>query len=201
MKKLYSLICATALTTYSFAATVSIAVGVNSGGTPANVFTPSSVTCNVGDQLSFILASGTHNVTSTSVPGGAAAMSSGTMSTPGQMYNYTVTVAGVYNYGCTFHAGMVGTATASAAAGIADPTVDLLTQAYPNPFNEKMTLKYNGIDKVEFFNVVGEKVASFKLTDADGKAEFDLSDLSAGVYFYRTYREGTIVETRKVVKK
>jgi plastocyanin len=201
MKKLYTLICATALSTFSFAATVNIAVGIDGTGSPANMFTPSTVTANVGDVLTFILASGTHNVTSTSVPGGAAAMSSGTMSTFGQMYNYTVTVAGTYNYSCTFHPGMNGTATVSAAAGIATPAVDLLTSAYPNPFSNKLTVKYNGIESIELFNVVGEKVRSFELSAVENKAELDLSDLNAGIYFYRTYKEGMIVETKKVIKK
>lgn len=203
MKKIYKLI---ALFTFALfvgtanAATVAVAVGVDASGSPANVFTPSAITCAVGDIVQFILASGTHNVTSTSVPSGAAAMSSGTLSTPGQMYNYTVTVAGAYAFHCTFHSGMNGTINAS-AVGIAEPTIDLLVSTYPNPFNDKITLKYGKqIQSVKFFNVVGEEVKSIDLAPTEDKKEIEFEGIPSGIYFMRTYREGAIVETKKIVK-
>src|SRR3989344_8905161 len=106
---------------------------LSASSAPANEFFPATVSAAVGDIIRFTLANGMHNVTSTSVPGGALAMSSGTLSTVGQQYNYTVTVAGTYLYGCTFHAGMSGSVNV-AASGIATATVDLLTTAYPNHF-------------------------------------------------------------------
>ncbi len=201
MKKIYSLIFASAFVLFSFnshAATISVGVGIDASFNPANQFTPASVTAAVGDVIQFILGNGTHNVTSTSVPGGAAAMSSGTMSTVGQMYNYTITVAGTYLYGCTFHAGMSG--SINVAAGIATPTVDLLTSAYPNPFKDKLTLKYNAVESIDLFNIVGEKVKSFDLPANETKTEIDLTDLNTGIYFIRTYKEGVVVETKKIVK-
>lgn len=202
MKKIYSLIFAFAFVLCSFnskAATVTVGVGIDATFNPANQFTPSTVSAAVGDVIQFILGAGTHNVTSTSVPGGAAAMSSGTMSTLGQTYNYTVTVAGTYLYSCTFHAGMNGTVNV-AASGIATPTVDLLTSAYPNPFKDKFTLKYGAIESIDLFNIIGEKVKSFELPKNESKTEIDLTDLNTGVYFIRTYHEGTVVETKKIVK-
>ncbi|MFL5762618.1 MAG: T9SS type A sorting domain-containing protein [Bacteroidia bacterium] len=201
MKKLYTLIFASVFAFSSVnAATVTIGVGTDGTGT-ANQFFPATASAVVGDVIQFIAASGPHNVTSGSIPGGAAAMSH-TFPAAFDTYSYTVTVAGTYNYSCTLHAGMTGVINVAAStAGIADPAVDLLTQAYPNPFSSKLTLKYNGIEKVELFNVVGEKVAAFELSATENKAELDLSDLSAGIYFYRTYRDGAIVETKKVVKK
>jgi plastocyanin len=199
MKKLYTFIIASSLSVASLsAATVQVAVGTDGTGV-ANQFFPSAVTANVGDVIQFILASGTHNVTSVTVPATAAAMSSGNMSTPGQMYNYTVTVAGTYSYRCTLHAGMNGTVTAS-AVGIADPSIDLLTQVYPNPFRDKITVKYSGIEKVEFYNVVGEKVKSVEMDQIEGKIEVDMETLPSGIYFFRSYKDGDIVGTRKIVK-
>ena len=49
-------------------------------------------------------------------------------------------------------------------------------------------------------NVIGEKVKSMELSAAEVKVDMDFTGFPAGVYFYRTYKEGTIVETRKVVK-
>lgn len=202
MKKTYSLIFACAFVLLSFnskAATVDVGVGINASFSPANEFFPATVNAAVGDIIRFTLANGTHNVTSTSVPGGATAMSSGTMSTVGQQYNYTVTVAGTYLYSCTFHSGMNGTVNV-AASGIATPTVDLLTSAYPNPFKDKFTLKYGAIESIDLFNIIGEKVKTFELPKNESKTEIDLTDLNTGVYFIRTYHEGTVVETKKIVK-
>ncbi|MDF2438137.1 MAG: copper binding protein plastocyanin [Bacteroidota bacterium] len=201
MKKLYSFIIASSLTIASLsAATIQVGVGINGTGTPASVFTPSAITANVGDVIQFIQGSTVqHNVTSTSVPATAAPMSSGTMSTIGQMYNYTVTVAGSYAFRCTFHNGMNGTMTV-AAVGIADPAIDLLTQVYPNPFKDKLNVKYNGIEKVEFYNVVGEKVKSIEMDQVEGKLEVDMETLPSGIYFFRSYKDGEIVGTRKIVK-
>jgi plastocyanin len=199
MKKLYSLFFASAFTlaaVHSNAAIINVSVA-------SNTFTPANFTAVVGDVIVFTLASGTHNVTSSAAaePAGAAIISSGTMSTPGMTYSYTVTVAGAYNYVCTFHAssGMVGGFTAS-ATGILDPSVNLLTSVYPSPFRDKVTVKYNGVEKIEFINMVGEQVKAVEIDTQEGKLDVDMETLPAGVYFYRTYKEGVVVETRKIVK-
>ncbi len=119
MKKLYTLILGSAfllLTIKANGTVINIAVGVDNSGNQANTFFPSIINyVNVGDTIVFVLAYGTvqHNVTSTSVPAGASPMSSGTLTTAGQTYIYPVTVAGTYNYQCTFHIGMTGAFTAS----------------------------------------------------------------------------------------
>jgi plastocyanin len=204
MKKIYSLIFASAFTLASLsssAATIPVLVGANSSGVPSNVFTPSAITCNVGDIVNFVLASTiAHNVTSTSVPSGAAAMSSGTMSTLGQMYAYTVTVAGAYAFSCTFHAGMNGTINA-AATGVAEVATDLLTTVYPNPFKDKLTVKYGKqIESIKIFNIVGEEVKSMELSATQEKTDIYFDDLSAGIYFIRTYKDKKVIETKKIVK-
>ena len=129
-------------------------------------------------------------------------MSSGTMATPGQTYKYGITVAGTYSYFCSIHgASMSGTINAtSGSAGITANIVDLTTTAYPNPFKDKLTLKYNGVESIDLFNIIGDKVKTFELPTAETKTEIDLSDLSAGVYFIRTYKEGNVIETKKIVK-
>lgn len=196
MKKLYSLFFISAFSLFTIninAATINVTVASNS-------FTPSTFTAVLGDNIVFTLASGTHNVTGVSVPAGAAAISSGTMSTVGQTYTYNVTVAGNYGYQCTFHpTTMIGGFTAS-ATGIVDPTANLLTSVYPSPFKERITVKYSGIESIEFINVVGEKVKTLEMNAAEGKLEIDFENFPAGVYFYRTYKDGVVYETRKIVK-
>jgi plastocyanin len=201
MKKLYSLIFACTFTAFSLtAATVPVGVGTNGTGA-ANSFFPNAVTATVGDVIQFVLASGTHDVTGVSIPGGATPMSSGTMNVVGQMYNYTVTVAGTYTYKCSIHGtSMSGTIIVS-AVGINDPNGNsVLTSVYPSPFRDKVTVKYNGIEKIEFVNIVGEQIKSVEIDSQEGKLDVYFDMLPAGIYFYRTYKEGLVVETRKIVK-
>ncbi len=89
-------------------------VQVGSGG---NTFSPSSVSMALGDTIKWTLAGGTHNVTGMSVPTGAAAVSSGTMSSSGTTYSYVPTIVGSYTYQCTFHSGMTGSFSVSCGAG------------------------------------------------------------------------------------
>jgi plastocyanin len=202
MKKLYSLLFVSTFTFLSFianAGTVNIAVGTN-GSTAANAYFPSAATANVGDVIQFTLANSVHTVTSTSVPSGATAFDSGNMTTVGQQFTYTVTVAGTYTYQCNIHgSSMSGTITVS-SVGITDPTINPLTSVYPSPFKENVTVKYNGIESIEFINIVGEKVKTVEMPATEGKIEVSFDNFPTGIYFYRTYKDGVIYETRKIVK-
>ncbi|MES2394480.1 MAG: T9SS type A sorting domain-containing protein [Bacteroidota bacterium] len=196
MKKSYSIICASlmALITLNVNA-ININVDITS-----NAFTPASITtAMVGDVIVFNLISGTHTVVGLSVPSGAAAINSGAM-TIGTPYNYTITVAGNYGYKCGIHQTMLGGFQASTPTGVLESSANLLTIAYPNPFKDKLTVKYAGIESIDVFNVIGEKVQTIELEATNSKLEIDFSNLPSGMYFYRTYKEGAIVETKRIVK-
>ena len=199
MKKLYSLIFTLAfalLSISSNATTFTVNVANNS-------FTPNNFNAVIGDIVTWHLIAGTHTATSVSVPTGAAIWDSGTLTSTD--YSYTITTAGNYVYWCTFHGpGGMGGGFVVTATGIIEPATNLITNAYPNPFNDKITFKYNGINGIqslEVFNVIGDKVKAMELSANETKTEIDFAGFPAGIYFYRTYnKEGTIVETRKIVK-
>jgi hypothetical protein len=48
--------------------------------------------------------------------------------------------------------------------------------------------------------MLGEQVKNLEITTQEGKLDVYFDTLPAGVYFYRTYKEGMVVETRKIVK-
>jgi hypothetical protein len=72
------------------------------------------------------------------------------------------------------------------------PAVYLLEQNYPNPFNPTTSISYSipkaGNVKLTVFDVLGRDVAvlvnEFK-TAGSYSLEFNASELSSGVYFYR----------------
>ena len=165
MKKIYKLItfCSFAL----FAINVSaVTIPVTVGGV-GFTFSPNNFTANIGDVVTWTWAGGTHNVTSAVVPAGAATFASPTQATG--TFSYTITTAGSYAYSCTIHAGsgMVGGFTVS-GVGILDPAVDLLTTVYPNPFKDKITLKYGKqVESAQIFNIAGEEIKSVDLSAND----------------------------------
>jgi|GEM_PF-1001951 len=198
MKKIYSLIFASALTLISLnLSAVNIAVSVTN-----NAFSPTNFNAVVGDVITWTWNSSgmTHNVTGQQIPAGAAAISSGNMSSG--TYTYTITTAGNYGYSCTIHAlsGMVGGFAVSTTTGISAPSTNLLTTAYPNPCNDKLTIKCSGIESIDVFNLIGEKVKTVELAATESKIEIDFSNLPSGMYFYRAYKDGIIVETKRIVK-
>ncbi len=198
MKKIYTILFASSIifcSVNSNAVNVPVSIG-------ASAFTPQGFSAAVGDVIVWTLAAGagTHNVTSMIVPSGAATFNSPNLSTAGQTFSYTVTVAGTYAYDC----GIMGTSMLAGftvtSVGIAEPNVNLLTSVYPNPFTDKISLTYNNLSKIEVLNVVGSLVKSVELSSIEGTIEMNLDAMPSGIYFVRTYREGLLSETKKIVK-
>lgn len=80
-------------------------------------FTPSSITINVGDMVTWEnnATSTIHTATSTSAPSGGA-FDSGDIAPGGGVYSLQFMIAGTYNYHCTYHPSlMTGTITVNAA--------------------------------------------------------------------------------------
>jgi len=195
MKKIYTIIFTTAFSLFVINANaVTIPVSITS-----NTFTPTSFNASIGDVVVWTLNAGSHTTASILVPGGAATWDSGTMSVIGSTYSYTITTAGTYGYHCAFHPNMIAGFTVT-SVGIPEPSINFLISAFPNPFTDKITFNYKGIEKIEVFNVIGKQVKSIETTGNEGTIEMNFEGLTAGIYFYRTYKDGIVVETRKIVK-
>ncbi len=86
-----------------------------------------------------------------------------------------------------------------------------LYQNYPNPFNPTTTIKYSipniaGVEtqnlaSLRIYNVLGEEVATLvneKQAPGNYSVQFDASNLSSGVYFYKL-QYGNFVATKKMI--
>jgi hypothetical protein len=85
------------------------------------------------------------------------------------------------------------------------PKTYSLSQNYPNPFNPVTKISYQlpfaGYTKISVYNIMGKEVA--RLVDGIQKAgyydvNFNGSDLSSGVYFYRIFTD-KFVSTKKMI--
>ncbi len=78
------------------------------------------------------------------------------------------------------------------------PSENKLRQNYPNPFNPvtniQFSLKEDGIATIKVFNSIGQVVATLadkqQFSKGEHTVQFDASNLSSGVYFYRISVDG-----------
>ena len=104
------LVAVTFISFSSFAVTHTVLVG-------SFYFNPSNIpNVQLGDIIRWEWVEGNHTTTSTTIPAGAASWDS-PMNSGNQVFEYTVTVAGMYNYKCTPHSSIqLGSFTAAGAA-------------------------------------------------------------------------------------
>jgi plastocyanin len=173
-------------------------------------FTPSIIpNAKVGDTITWILGSGIHTTTSTTIPSGAAIWDAPiAAATP--TFSYIITVAGTYNYQCSFHSifGMTGTITAL-PAGIVQTNEIVnsfkLSQNYPNPFNPSTVIKFSiprsNFVSLKIYDLSGKEVKNLvneQLPQGTFNYTLNASDLSSGIYFYKL-NAGEFSEVKRMV--
>ena len=85
------------------------------------------------------------------------------------------------------------------------PSKFVLMQNYPNPFNPLTTIQYSipesGDVSLKIFNTLGEEIVNLVHEYQQlgvYKVNFDATDLSSGIYFYRL-TAGNNFETKKMI--
>ncbi|MBD3233932.1 MAG: M28 family peptidase [candidate division Zixibacteria bacterium] len=116
-------------------------------------------------------------------------------------------------FGFTVAGGVSGTNDEWSLEGWTDGVVELpmetgLYNNYPNPFNAATNINYalanNAYVKLEIYNLMGQKIAT--LADENQIAGFksvqwDATDLSSGVYFYKLSVDGDVFTKRMTLLK
>ncbi|MBL4587377.1 MAG: T9SS type A sorting domain-containing protein [Flavobacteriales bacterium] len=170
---------------------------------PTDIFTPNITYAQVGDTITWIWVDGIHTTESITIPEGAASWASNLNSST-TTFSYVVTVPGSYYYDChaSFSHGMDGYIEVSAApTGINDIENALVSEIYPNPFTDYLTVKGLEFDRVEVYNIIGSLLRTYSNNSQRSSVEMDLSDLRSGIYFVAVSKDGKQVESRKVVKQ
>ncbi len=194
MKKLYTLLSFALLFTAANATVVVVTANANF------TFTPSIITVQCLDTVRWNWVGGIHNTTSNTIPTCATSWAAPLTSTS-TTFQYQVPCAGNYFYGCTFHPNMTGQIICVCTSGM--NTLNQLSSfnVGPNPFGNTVKVKYENVDAVRIFNVLGAEMKSVSLDAQISTLELDLSALRPGVYFFSVMREGIVTETKKLVKE
>ncbi|MES2515343.1 MAG: T9SS type A sorting domain-containing protein [Bacteroidota bacterium] len=91
----------------------------------------------------------------------------------------------------------------SIATGIQNKAIqNAVVSAYPNPFSNNITFKLTGTDMKQFdivlYDVLGKEVKrEEKITEQT--ATMDVSELNAGIYFYKLIQNGKAITTGKLI--
>lgn len=97
------------------------------------------------------------------------------------------------------------TATGTTNSTVTIPQTYSLYQNYPNPFNPTTTISFDipktAKVKLAIYNVVGKEIVSLvnrKMNPGSYEVNWDASNFTSGVYFYRIFSDG-FVDTKKMV--
>ena len=82
--------------------------------------------------------------------------------------------------------------------GVESVVTDSDVMVYPNPANDVITVKGDGIKQFEIYNTLGTRIYTREVTDSE---TIDVAALSSGIYFVRTIDNKGNITTTKVVKR
>lgn len=182
MKKIYSILTVIGILVSSMASADSFTIS-----TSGISYSPSSLTVNVGDEIT-IMASASHPLVqvdeSTWNANGSAQLSGG-FGPETSAYTFTVTSTETIYFVCSVHAsaGMKGVIMVSSATGISDLNAAADLRVFPNPVvNGDFTVKGFGAfegAELELYNVSGQLIKRMPLV---GESMEVHAEVASGVY-------------------
>lgn len=159
----------------------------------SNQFSPSDISINVGDQVTWTNVGGSHNVNGTQDAYPDNPESFGNSVGSGWVFSHTFTTPGFYNYHCDPHQflGMTGTITVNGTTGIFDNKADAVKlRAYPNPTTDILYFEFkekrneNSILEIEIYTIEG-KLIKDAISEQKKVSSISVDDIDKGYYLLR----------------
>lgn len=174
----------------------------------SNSFTPSNLTIDVGDEVTWTNIGGNHNVNGTNSTYPDNPESFGNSVGSGWTFSHTFTIPGTYDYQCDPHVGfnMIGQITVvDIASGLDEVELAVFT-LFPNPNNGQFTIVNdgeNGTYLIEMMDVTGKFVYSEQMQlNANEQTEINTDNVTTGVYLLKvTNTEENYFRTIRMVVK
>lgn len=114
-------------------------------------------------------------------------------------------LCGVGDYGKLIKYSTILTSVEDPWQGNNLPQSFMLSQNFPNPYNSQTTISYsipnNSFVQIQIFDILGREVSTLlneEKAAGNYKINFNASELTSGVYFYRI-QAGDFVETKKMI--
>ena len=172
-------------------------------------FTPSNLTIQAGDMVTWNNTQGTHNVNGnkSTFSGNPESFGNNVASAPWQ-YSFTFTIPGTYDYHCDVHPGsMTGSITVETATPVFDAKVngDYISAIAPNPFENNFNVILNSDPEItpglelNIFDLSG-KLVEHKLFNSS-ELKIETSEWPSSVYIYQLAKDGEVLYSGKLVKQ
>lgn len=164
------------------------------------VFSPSTLTIQMGDTVQWMWVDGFHTTTSTSIPVGAVAWDE-PLGANNTTYMYIPTVLGTYNFKCIPHEsmGMLGSFTVTPPLGIKNLS-EIAANVSPNPAKDVIRISAKEkISSAQLFDISGKLVRTLQPVNATSSEQtYSVTGIATGTYFLQIHA-GDKVAVQKLV--
>ncbi len=175
-----------------------------------NVYTPNSITINVGDTVRWTNVQGNHNVNGTQAtyPNNPESFGN-SVAGPGWVLTHVFNTPGNYDYRCDPHLflGMTGTVTVNDVSTFISERVAIVPKIFPNPASDVVNFQFNEASLREFqqvnlvlFDQLGKQIREENLRERN-ELQLNVSSLHRGLYLYQIWADGNIAHTGKLIVK
>ena len=163
-------------------------------------FSPSELTIEIGDTVTFINTGGSHNVNGTQATFPSNPESFGNSVGTGWTYQHVFSIAGEYDFKCDPHSSfMNGKITVQNATSIQNLDSGSHLNIFPNPFQNSVSIQGCNGGKVFLYSVVGRLELNEKITNDSYK--LTTNELPSGIYLYQITLANKETVSGKIVKK
>ncbi len=163
-------------------------------------FSPSELTIEIGDTVTFINTGGSHNVNGTQATFPNNPESFGNSVGTGWTYQHIFSIVGEYDFQCDLHVSMMnGKITVQNTTSAQNLDSGAHSTIFPNPFQNELAIQ--GFNGGEFFlySVVGRLELNQKITNDNYK--LTTNDLPSGIYLYKITMANKESVSGKIIKK
>ena len=163
-------------------------------------FSPSELSIEIGDTVTFINTGGNHNVNGTQATFPNNPESFGNSVGAGWTYQHVFSISGEYDFQCDPHSSiMKGKITVQNNTSTQHHDSDAHSNIFPNPFQNELAVQGCNGGELFLYSVVGRLELNHKITNDNYK--LTTIDLPSGIYLYQITLDNMKTVSGKIVKK
>jgi plastocyanin len=164
-------------------------------------FSPSELTIEIGDTVTFINTGGSHNVNGTQATFPNNPESFGNSVGTGWTYQHIFSIVGEYDFQCNPHAshGMTGKVIVQSNTSTQNLDFESHSNIFPNPFQNELAIQGCNGGEVFLYSVVGRLELNQQITN--DSYTLSTNELPSGIYLYQITMANKETVSGKIIKK